>query len=233
MTLELPESGDCIFCAIVSGKAEVRWEARPDGGAGGDGSRVACFHNQLKWARVMLLIVPVRHMTQWEFWSSDVLVDAAVLAVEMGDKHCGDDGYRVISNFGRVAHQSQVHAHVHVVSGTSDQINGASRDPRNAAGVDVRVEVEALSHGKLVAEEYGVDEVPLAVKISPSTAFPCSQREFWGSEQIFLASQTALEIGSRYSPQGFRLISSFEPAGKADNPADLFLLGGGQLSLYV
>jgi hypothetical protein len=151
----------------------------------------------------------------------------------MGDKHCGDDGYRVISNFGRVAHQSQVHAHVHVVSGTSDLINGASRDPRNAAGVDVRVEVEALSHGKLVAEEYGVDEVPLAVKISPSTAFPCSQREFWGSEQIFLASQTALEIGSRYSPQGFRLISSFEPAGKADNPADLFLLGGGQLSLYV
>ena len=104
MTLELPESGDCIFCAIVSGKAEARWEARPDGGAGGDGSRVVCFHNQLKWARVMLLIVPVRHMTQWELWSSDVLVDAAVLAVEMGDKHCGDDGYRVISNFGRVAH---------------------------------------------------------------------------------------------------------------------------------
>ena len=234
MTLELPESGDCIFCAIVAGEAEARWEARPDGRAGDGGSRVACFHNQLKWASVMLLVVPVQHMTQREFWTSDVLVDAAALAVEMGDKHCGDDGYRVISNFGRVAHQSQAHAHMHVVSGTSDQIDEATRNPRNArVGADGGVDVAALSNGNLVAEEYGVDEVPLAMKISPSALLPVSQREFWGSEQIILASQAALEIGSRYSPQGFRLISSFEPAGNADNAAGLFLLGGGQLSLYI
>ena len=245
MTFELSESGDCVFCAIVAGDTNARFEVRPDASA--PGATVACFHNQLKWARVMLLIVPTQHMTQTEFWSSQVLVDAASLAVRMGDQHCADDGYRVISNFGRVAHQSQAHAHMHVVSGTSRQIREARQKTQNSlapGSVDVVSGNFAGGYSggsDLVIDEYDVDEVPFAVQISPlpsSSESPVTQREFWGSERILLGSQAAQRIGGRYSAEGFRLLSSFDPARTADdppglNPASLFLLGGGQLGLYV
>lgn len=262
MTFELPDDGDCVFCAIVAGDRLASWEARPngaapDGGAPDGAATVACFHNKLKWERVMLLIVPTQHMTQKEFWSSHVLVDAALLAVEMGDKHCGDDGYRVISNFGRVAHQSQAHAHLHVVSGTSRLIREARKKSQKsrqksqmpgmfdfAGGDSVR--------GGLVIDGYDVDGTPFAVEISvvpPATELsdlgPSSsltQREFWGSDQILHASKAALQISERHSPEGFRLMSSFDPADPSgnnavsaagNNGASLFLLGGGQLSLYI
>jgi len=35
----------------------------------------------------------------------------------MGEKHC-PGGFRLVSNFGRDAMQSQEHAHVHVLGGT-------------------------------------------------------------------------------------------------------------------
>lgn len=258
MTFELPDDGDCVFCAIVAGDRLASWEARPygrapDGAAPNGAATVACFHNKLKWERVMLLIVPTQHMTQKEFWSSHVLVDAALLAVEMGDKHCGNDGYRVISNFGRVAHQSQAHAHLHVVSGTSRLIREARKKSQKsqmpgmfdfAGGDSVR--------GGLVIDGYDVDGTPFAVEISvvpPATELsdlgPSSsltQREFWGSDQILHASKAALQISERHSPEGFRLMSSFDPADPSgnnavsaagNNGASLFLLGGGQLSLYI
>lgn len=190
----------------------------------------------------MLLIVPTQHMTQTEFWSSHVLVDAASLAVKMGDEHCGGDGYRVISNFGRVAHQSQAHAHMHVVSGTSRQIREARQKSQNSrAPGSIDSVIDDPGAGNLVVGEYDVDEAPFAVEISPlpsSSESPVTQREFWGSERILLGSQAAQRIGGRYSAEGFRLLSSFDPARTADdppglNPASLFLLGGGQLGLYV
>ena len=242
MTLELPETGDCVFCAILAGNTEARWEVRPDEsrrGPGASNSAVACFHNQLKWARVMLLIVPSVHMTQKEFWSSRVLIDAADLAVKMGDKHCSDDGYRVISNFGRVAHQSQVHAHMHVVSGISQQLREASQKPQDSlTRGSLEVTGDEPDAGKLALDEYVVDEVPFAAKISPGNPTSVTQREFWGSERILDASYVAQRTGGRYSPAGFRLMSSFDRAGAADkkpgnNRASLFLLGGGQLGLYV
>ncbi len=265
MTFELPESGDCVFCSIVAGNSEARWEVSPDGGVAADGAScggisyrttsesrttVVCFHNQLKWARVMLLIVPVQHMTQKEFWTSPVLTDAASLAVEMGDKHCGADGYRVISNFGRVAHQSQAHGHIHVVSGTSRQIDDARKTPLKDRTLDADASGlpgDDLNISGLAFDEYDMDEVPFATKISPSESsseFAVTQREFWGSDRILSASQAALKIGDRYSPAGYRLMSSFDPAGRRDDKGDgnniaglnssgLFLLGGGQLGLYV
>jgi diadenosine tetraphosphate (Ap4A) HIT family hydrolase len=246
VTLELPDSADCVFCAIVAGNSEARWEVRPDAG-GPDDAAIACFHNQLKWERVMLLIVPTRHMTQKEFWSSSVLVDAASLAVKMGDKHCGSDGYRVISNFGRVAHQSQAHGHMHVVSGTSHHLSEAriesleSVAPGTPSGMSARGNSGRGDGDNFTVREYDVDEVRFAVEISPPTASsvpPVTQREFWGSELLLQASTVAQRTGSQYSPEGYRLISSFDPANATEstagnNSAGLFLLGGGQLGLYV
>jgi diadenosine tetraphosphate (Ap4A) HIT family hydrolase len=253
VTFELPDrgGGDCVFCGIVAGENPARWERRPGGGAPGDHGTVVCFHNQLKWARVMLLVIPSLHMTQREFWSSQVLLDAASLAVEMGDRHCGDEGYRVISNFGRVAHQSQVHAHLHVVSGTSRLIGeavltsqGEARIPSTPGSDGVPLPGEPGNHG-FVIDEYDVDETPFAVEISPVASL--AQRELWASDRILEASRVALRISEQHSPRGFRLISSFDPGGEGagtgtsmadssppgSNDAGLFLFGGGQLGLYI
>lgn len=221
MSLELPDTGSCVFCSIVAGDTEAIWEARPV-----ENARVACFQNQLKWARVMLLIVPTEHLTQTQLWSSEVLIEAAKLAVEMGEKYCGDEGFRLISNFGLQAHQSQVHGHIHLVSGTSFQIKNAHYASR--------LSIDGIEEN-LVIDEFDVDEVPFAARISPAVAV--KQREMWCSGQILDTSIAALETTRQNSPDGFRLMSSFEPAADnrlaGENEANLFLLGGGQLGLYV
>ena len=171
----------------------------------------------------MLLIVPTDHLTQKELWSSEVLKYAASMAVEMGDNHCGDEGYRAISNFGLQAHQSQSHGHIHIVSGTSRQLQSASMKTRLGERRGIAI------------DEYDVEETPFAANLSPVDQ--ASQRELWESGNILEVSQAALEVTKRHSPNGFRLMSSFEPATAAglagSNPASLFLLGGGQLGLYV
>ncbi|MDA1278967.1 MAG: HIT family protein [Chloroflexi bacterium] len=244
MTFELPDTDDCVFCSIVAGDAEAKWEVHPGlGGPRAVGSShdpgVVCFHNQLRWARIMLLVVPTAHMTQMELWSSTVLSDAAKLAVEMGDKYCADDGYRVISNFGRVAHQSQAHGHLHVVSGTSLPIKGADQVPSTPQLGDLRKRLD-----NFLVNEYRVDETPFAVGISPE--LQTSQRDLWQSGNILDASQAAMRIASEHSREGFRMISSFDPRPSSGSPsgntvtdrpgensAELFLLGGGQLGLYI
>ena len=171
----------------------------------------------------MLLIVPTVHMTQKELWSTEVLKDAAQMAVEMGDKHCGDEGYKAISNFGLQAHQSQSHGHIHLVSGTSPQLQSAS--------MKTRLDVQS----GIAVDEYDIEEIPFVANISPVDK--SSQRDLWESGSILETSATALEVTERHSPNGFRLMSNFEPATAIDfagsNPAGLFLLGGGQLGLYV
>lgn len=220
MSFEIPYAGidDCIFCSIVAGDSEATWESTPT-----SDSLIACFHNRLKWERVMLLIVPTVHMTQKELWSTEVLKDAAQMAVEMGDKHCGDEGYKAISNFGLQAHQSQSHGHIHLVSGTSRQLQSAS--------MKTRLDVQS----GIAVDEYDIEEIPFVANISPVDK--SSQRDLWESGSILETSVTALEVTERHSPNGFRLMSNFEPATAIDfagsNPAGLFLLGGGQLGLYV
>ena len=225
MSFELPNRGikDCTFCSIIAGDTEANWESPPT-----DDSRVVCFQNRLNWARIMLLTVPTQHLTQKELWSSEVLLDATRLAVKTGDKYCGDEGYRTISNFGLEAHQSQPHAHIHIVSGTSKQLQKATR----------KSTLESTANTSVV--EHEVHESPFAARIAPSITM--SQREMWSSEHILETSRQALKSIESHSPNGFRLMSSFESSSTSDpdqphlageNPASLFLLGGGQLGLYV
>ncbi len=219
MSFDFTDTGsdDCVFCSIVAGQSEAKWEVSPS-----RGSKVACFNNRLKWVRVMLLIVPSEHMTQREFWTSDVLCDAAEMAVEMGNTHCSSEGYRVISNFGLKAHQSQSHAHLHVISGESKSLENGNQKSALSVANDFSV------------DEFEIAETPFAARISPTN--PQSQRDMWKSNRILDAASIAMEVASSHSPDGFRLMSSFGPATSDDrsasNPADLFLLGGGQLGLY-
>ena len=96
----------CVFCNIVAKTepADILYED----------DEVMVFRNRLRWVPVMLLSIPKRHMTQAELWLN--MGRVGVMAVEMGKQHC-PGGFRLLSNFGRDAMQSQEHAHVHILGG--------------------------------------------------------------------------------------------------------------------
>jgi histidine triad (HIT) family protein len=96
----------CVFCQIIEKKepAEILFED----------DDVIVFRNRIRWVPVMLLSVPKKHMTQAELWRN--LGRVGEIAVEMGQKHC-PSGFRLLSNFGPDAMQSQDHAHVHIIGG--------------------------------------------------------------------------------------------------------------------
>ena len=97
----------CTVCKIVARRepAEILYED----------DEVLVFRNRLHWVPVMLLAVPKEHKTQAELWQE--MGRVGEIAVRMGREHC-PNGFRLLSNFGYEAMQSQEHAHVHVLGGT-------------------------------------------------------------------------------------------------------------------
>lgn len=96
----------CTFCEIAAHRepADILYED----------DEVVVFRNRLKWAPVMLLVIPRQHMSQAELWCQ--MGRVGQVAVEMGARHC-PNGFRLLSNIGWDAMQSQSHAHVHVIGG--------------------------------------------------------------------------------------------------------------------
>ena len=102
--------GQCTFCGIVSGRVPATVRHEDD--------EVVVFDNQLRWVPVMLLLVPRRHMTQSELWNDGTLfAKIGALAVSLGQDYC-PKGFRILSNFGHDALQTQPHGHLHVVGGS-------------------------------------------------------------------------------------------------------------------
>jgi histidine triad (HIT) family protein len=97
----------CTFCEIAAHRERADILHEDD--------EVVVFRNRLRWAPVMLLVVPKRHMSQAELWQD--MSRIGEVAVAMGQTHC-PNGFRLLSNFGFDSMQSQDHAHVHVVGGT-------------------------------------------------------------------------------------------------------------------
>ena len=97
----------CTFCRIVARQepADILFEDE----------EVLCFRNRLHWVPVMLLVIPKEHRSQDELWAR--LGRVGEVAVEMGLAHC-PNGFRLLSNFGHDAMQSQHHGHIHVLGGT-------------------------------------------------------------------------------------------------------------------
>lgn len=102
-------STDCVFCEIVAGSRERRLHYEDE--------KVAVFDNQLTWVPVMLLLIPKQHMTQAELWTDgDMVARLGKLAVKFGQELC-PNGFRILSNFGADAFQTQPHGHIHVIGG--------------------------------------------------------------------------------------------------------------------
>jgi diadenosine tetraphosphate (Ap4A) HIT family hydrolase len=206
---------DSTFSQIIAGKLHAKWvENEPS-------SPVVCFHNRLKWARVMLLVVPRDYMTQSELWLGDVLQDVLRLAVRVGEEH-SSEGFRIISNFGPGAHQSQSHAHIHVVSGLAKNIAVAKHmDDWEQAGrvLSRHVDVQSAPHAALYRDDLS------------STQF-----EFLTGEGAPLAAEVAIAHAKKFSPTGFRLKANYAMTQRntpRGGEPGLFMLGGGQLPLYI
>ncbi len=97
----------CTFCRIIARQepAEIVFEDE----------EVLVFRNRLHWVPVMLLVVPKEHRSQEEVWRR--MGRVGEVAVEMGLAHCAN-GFRLLSNIGSDAMQSQSHGHIHVLGGT-------------------------------------------------------------------------------------------------------------------
>jgi histidine triad (HIT) family protein len=99
----------CTFCEIIAHREPATIIHEDDD--------VVVFKNRLNWVPVMLLVVPRVHMLQMELWTSEVMSKVSRVAAETGIRHC-PNGFRMLSNVGGDAMQSQPHAHVHVIGGT-------------------------------------------------------------------------------------------------------------------
>jgi histidine triad (HIT) family protein len=99
----------CEFCRIIASEAPARVAYQDDD--------VMVIYNKLQWIPVMLLVIPKRHMSQEEMWQSPIIARLAEVAVQMGTEHC-PGGFRLLSNFGHQAMQSQPHGHLHVLGGS-------------------------------------------------------------------------------------------------------------------
>lgn len=99
----------CDFCGIVSGRIQ-RIVHHED-------ENLMVFKNKLTWTPVMLLVIPKVHMSQQEFWTSAIFSHASSIAVKIARELCLD-GFRLVSNFGDRAAQTQSHGHVHILGGS-------------------------------------------------------------------------------------------------------------------
>jgi len=96
----------CVFCNIVAGKEPANVIYEDDD--------VIVFQNILRWVPIMLLAMTKEHRTQMELWQD--IGKVAKVAAEVGAQYC-PRGYRLLSNFGYDAMQSQEHGHVHIIGG--------------------------------------------------------------------------------------------------------------------
>ena len=98
----------CVFCKIIAGEApgNIRYED----------DEVAAFDNQLHWAPVMLLVMPSKHILQEDLWRSRTIAQVGAVALRLGEELC-PGGFRLLSNIGSDALQTQEHAHLHVIGG--------------------------------------------------------------------------------------------------------------------
>lgn len=99
----------CVFCCIAAGTEPATIQYQDE--------EVLVFTNRIRAVPVMLLVVPRLHLTQLQLWQSGLIAKVSQIATQMGESYC-PDGFRILSNFGEDALQTQDHAHLHVVGGT-------------------------------------------------------------------------------------------------------------------
>ncbi len=102
-------AANCVFCKIVARREPARIRYLDE--------EIIVIVNKLNWVPVMLLVMPKKHMSQMQMWSSGLMERLGNIAVNMGAMY-SSNGFRILSNFGYDGLQSQSHGHLHVIGGT-------------------------------------------------------------------------------------------------------------------
>jgi histidine triad (HIT) family protein len=97
----------CVFCRIVAGEEPANIVYQDD--------EIIVIQNILRWVPVMLLAMFKEHKTQAEMWQD--MGHIGQVASKIGQQLC-PGGFRLTSNFGYDAMQSQDHGHLHILGGT-------------------------------------------------------------------------------------------------------------------
>lgn len=99
----------CIFCNIVSGRAPstIHYEDND----------IIIISNKLQWVPIMLLAMPKKHLTQTQLWQDTIMSRIGQAVVQIGNL-VAPDGFRLLSNFGENALQTQEHGHIHLIGGS-------------------------------------------------------------------------------------------------------------------
>ena len=231
---DYPMRDGCVFCRISSGDEPARYLA-PGGVETEDRSAMdadgpLAFRNRLTWLRVIALVVPPGHPSQEELWADrcilgPLLRHALALGRELTIVDVPDgvtpEGFRVVSNFGRIAHQSQHHAHVHVIA-------RPDYEPMPEVAGDAP-SLAAFSDGVIV-EPAQVVSAAWSVRLTlPGAA---TQDEMWADDRFPGLIDAAVALAEDESPEGYRFAADFTPEDGM-GPAGFYILGGGQLDLYA
>ena len=97
----------CVFCRIVAREEPANIIYEDD--------EMIVIQNVLRWVPVMLLAMKKDHTTQAELW--DDIAHIGRIAQRIGAQLC-PGGFRLLTNFGYDAMQSQEHGHLHILGGT-------------------------------------------------------------------------------------------------------------------
>ena len=103
---------NCIFCKIARGEIPAKKIY--------DDADVMAFHDIRPQAAVHLHVVPKTHFVSLydaEPAHQKALGKMLAIAGELARKEGAADGFRVIINNGRVAHQEVYHLHMHILGG--------------------------------------------------------------------------------------------------------------------
>ncbi len=202
----------CIFCAIIARQspADILHED----------SEIIVFRNVLRWLPLMLLTVPKTHRLQEDLWSN--LGHAGRVAAEMGRRFC-PNGFRLVSNFGWDALQSQPHAHIHVLGG------GAMEALTGRAGVTEPV----LETAQFTISRRHSGWPPVVMVAEPRAE--AGQYTLWSDEQMVGAmGRELVRLGRDLCPYGFRFAADFGWDALQTQPGGhIYLLGGAELGHYV
>jgi histidine triad (HIT) family protein len=105
--------GDCLFCAIVGGKAKTNIVYQDE--------RVVAFKDIRPRAPVHFLIIPRKHISgvlDIEPEDSELIGEVFQVAARLAREHgIGESGFRVVVNSGPDAGQSVFHLHYHLIGG--------------------------------------------------------------------------------------------------------------------
>lgn len=98
----------CVFCEIIAGREPGTIRYQDD--------NVIILDNILRWAPVMMIAMPRKHVSQLELWKTALMQKVSKAAVDLAEGMC-PNGFRLLSNFGADALQTQHHAHIHILGG--------------------------------------------------------------------------------------------------------------------